>query len=178
MYELYLRVITNALARLLLSLSVPRPARSVLIRFPISVYCYPVISGCRMSHKYCASSYSARDLAQIMVSLMIPSYERVEGPITHPSQLIQHSLACTQDLLRPKSILIRFLAHEVQYTAHACVRYLLFFFMREFCRWQLSRLARVHHLYSRVYARECTTHYDSRCTTLLWHYIGLCSAAS
>ena len=77
-----------------------------------------------MSHKYCASSYSARDLAQIMVSLMIPSYERVEGPITHPSQLIQHSLACTQDLLRPKSILIRFLAHEVQYTAHACVRYL------------------------------------------------------
>ena len=178
MYELYLRVITNALARLLLSLSVPRPARSVLIRFPILVYCYPVISGCRMSHKHRASSYSACDLTQIMVSLMIPSYDHVEGPITHPSQLIQHSLACTQNLLCPKSILIWFLAHKAQYTAHACVHYLLFFFMREFCHWQLSRLARVHHLYSRVYVQECTTRYDLRCTTLLWNYIGLFSAAS
>lgn len=56
---------------------------------------------------------------------MIPVYDRVEGPTTHPSQLIQHSLACIQDILRPSKILLRFLAQEVQYTALACVHYLL-----------------------------------------------------
>ena len=54
---------------------------------------------------------------------MIPLYSRIEGPITHPSQLIQHSLACIQDILEPHPIIVRFLAHEVYFSACACVHY-------------------------------------------------------